>query len=181
MTDDEYFDFCQRNRKLRIERTAAGQIVVMAPVGGETSYRNLEVAAQLGVWANGDGRGIGFDSSAAFLLSDGSALSPDASWISRVRLDGLTKAEKQKFMRMAPEFVIELKSPSDRLAALQRKMQNWIANGVELGWLIHADRRTVYIYRARREVEELGGVMQVRGEGPVDGFVLGLGAVWAGL
>jgi len=150
VTQDEFYDFCMANPDLRIELTAEGEIVIMPPTGAETGYRNNEIARQLGNWTRRDGRGRAFDSNTEYLLPDGSALSPDASWVDRVRLARLTREQKRKFPPLVPDFVIELTSPSDRLTRVRKKMEAWISNGVKLGWLLDADRRTAYVYRPRR-------------------------------
>lgn len=181
MTDDEYFDFCANNAKLRIERTAQGDILIMPPAGGESSYRNSELSAQLRDWARRDGRGRAFDSSVEYFLPSGAAYSPDASWVFRARLDKLTRAEKRKFPPLCPDFVVELRYPSDRLPKLKAKMREWIENGVQLGWLLDPDRRTAYIYRPNTEPEQLVHPERLIGEGPIAGFVLDLEPIWAGL
>jgi Uma2 family endonuclease len=141
----------------------------------------MRVGAQLLNWADEDGRGQTFDSSAQFLLPDGSALSPDAAWVSNRSLRGLTREERQKFLRLTPEFVLEVRSPSDRLAPAKAKMERWIANGAQLAWLIDGDAETVYIYRPNQPVETRRGIRQLAGEGPVRGFVLKLASIWTGL
>jgi Uma2 family endonuclease len=181
MTDDEYFRFCAANRDLRIERTAGGEVLIAPPVGGESSFRNCELTGQLRNWARQDGRGRAFDSSVEYLLASGAAYSPDASWILRSRLDKLSKDEKRKFLRICPDFVVELKSPSDRLSKLKDKMCEWIQNGAQLGWLLDPDHRTLYIYRPGREPQQLVAPERVTGEKPVDGFVLELVDIWTGL
>jgi Uma2 family endonuclease len=112
------------------------------------------------------------------MLPDGSALSPDASWVNRERLAALTREQKRKFPPIAPDFLIELTSPTDRLPQLRKKMETWIANGVKLAWLLDADRRTAYIYRPRREPEKLIEPRELKGDGPVAGFVLELAEIW---
>jgi Uma2 family endonuclease len=181
MTDDEYFRFCADNPDLRIECTPEGDILIRPPVGGESSFQNNELSAELRDWARQDGRGRAFDSSVEYLLPSGAAYSPDASWILRSRLDQLSKDEKRKFLRICPDFVVELKSPSDRLSKLKDKMCEWIENGAQLGWLLDPDHRTVYVYRRGRELEQFVDPERVTGENPVDGFVLELVDIWAGL
>ncbi len=178
LTHDEYYEFCAANPDLRIELTAEGEIIIMPPTGVETGYRNSELTAQLRDWARRDGRGRAFDSNTEFLLPDGSALCPDASWVERTRLARLTREQKRKFTPIVPDFVVELTSPSDRLPRVRKKMESWIANGVKLAWLIDADRRTVYVYRPRREPEKLNAPPKLKGEGPVAGFVLDLAEIW---
>jgi Uma2 family endonuclease len=181
MTDDEYFQFCADNPDVRIERSAEGDILIMPPVGGESGFRNSELTVQLGTWARKDGRGRAFDSSVEYFLPSGAAYSPDASWVLRSRLDKLTREEKRKFPRLCPDFVVELRSPSDRLAKLKAKMREWIENGAQLGWLLDPDRRTVYVYRPGREPEQLVNPERIAGEGPVAEFVLVLAEIWAEL
>jgi Uma2 family endonuclease len=181
MTDDEYFQFCADNPDLRIERSAEGDILIMPPVGGDSSFRNNELSAELRIWARKDGRGRAFDCSVQYFLPSGAAYSPDASWVLRARLDRLTRDEKRKFLRLCPDFVVELMSPADRLSKLKGKMREWIENGVQLGWLFDPDRRTVYVYRPGCEPQQLVNPERVAGEGPVAGFELELSDIWAGL
>jgi Uma2 family endonuclease len=181
LTDDEYFAFCVANPDLHLERTREGEIVIVPPPGGESDFRTLEAGGILREWAKRDGRGKPFGSSAQFLLPDGSGLSPDAAWVSNERLVVLSKSELRKFPRLIPEFVIEVMSPSDRLTAAKNKMRLWAANGVELGWLIDADNRRVYTYRGTAEPRLVSDADNIAGEGPVEGFVLPLEEIWAGL
>ena len=181
MDDDRYYDFCQQFDGFRVERMADGCVVIMAPTGIESGYQNSKLTARLSAWAERDGRGAVFDSSTEFILPDGSAFAPDASWIAWDRIRQLSPKQKRKFPRLVPEFIIELMSPSDRLAQAKRKMQLWIDNGVQLAWLIDPDHRTVTIYRPNAEPEVLKDVERVTGDGPVNGFVLELNDIWAGL
>src|SRR3989442_4432459 len=114
MDDEEYFEFCARNRKLRIERDANGDIIIMPPAGGETGYRNSDLTAQLGTWSKRDGRGRAFASNTEFILPNGAALAPDASWVRNSRLEQFTKEQKKRFLPLCPDFVVELMSPTDR-------------------------------------------------------------------
>src|SRR5271165_5350242 len=181
LSDEKYLRICRANPDLWLERTAQGEIVISPPVGGDSDYRCLDTGSQLLQWARKDGRGKAFGSSVQFWLPNGAALSPDAAWVSNERLGPLTKKQRGEFLRLAPEFVVEVMSPSDRLAAAQRKMKEWLANGVELAWLIHGDARRVYVYRQGREPQLYSGVETLAGEGPVEGFTLELSAIWAGL
>ena len=178
MTPDQFYDFCAANPDLRIELTAEGEIVIIPLTGAETGYRNSELTAQLRNWSRRDGRGRAFDSNTEYLLPDGSALCPDASWIERSRLAGLTREQKRKFTPLVPDFIIELTSPSDRLPRVRKKMEAWISNGVKLAWLLDADHRTAYVYRPRRGPEKLLAPGELKGEGPVAGFVLDLAEIW---
>jgi Uma2 family endonuclease len=181
MSDDELFDFCVANPSLRIERTAEGEILVMAPTGLETANRNMDLSAQLQRWAKRDGRGKAFDSNAEFILPDGAALSPDASWVLNSRLNALTREQKRKFPPLCPDFVVELTSPADRLPQVKKKMAEWMKNGAQLGWLIDADHKTVYIFRPDQPPEQLVAPSNISGEGPVAGFKLELDDIFAGL
>ena len=181
MTEAEFWDFCVQNPDLRIERDASGEIIIMPGTGGETGYRNSDLSAQLTAWSRRDGRGRAFDSSTLYLLPNGAARSPDASWVLKSRIDRLTKKEKRRFPPVCPDFVVELTSPSDRLRNVKAKMREWMENGASLGWLIDADSRTLYVYRPGQDPEELVNVDHVAGEGPVDGFRLELGDIWEGL
>ena len=136
LTDNQLFELCLANRELQIERTAEGDLIIMPPVGGETGWRNAELTAALVGWAHRDGTGVAFDSSAGFLLPNGAMRSPDAAWVRRVRLEKLTPEQKRKFIPLCPDFVVEIRSPTDSLRALQAKMQEYITNGAALGWLI---------------------------------------------
>jgi Uma2 family endonuclease len=181
LNDEEFFDFCMANSDLRIERLANGKIVIMPPTGSESSYRNSEISAQLRNWAKQDGRGVCFESSGGFFLESGASFAPDAAWIPKSRVAKFTKEQKQRFLHICPDFVIELRSPSDRLPALKAKMEEWMRNGAQLGWLIDADRRVVFTYRPGQPAEELRGADAIDGEGPVAGFRLDLRDVWEGL
>src|SRR5450755_634681 len=181
MDEGEYFEFCSRNPELRIERNALGEIIIMPPAGAETGFRNSDLTAQLTIWSRRDGRGRAFDSNAEYVLPNGAALSPDASWVQSSRLEQFTKEQKRRFLPLCPDFVVELTSPTDRLSQVKTKMREWIENGAALGWLIDADRRTVYIYRPGQDPQELVDVDHVVGEGLVDGFRLDLTDIWRGL
>jgi Uma2 family endonuclease len=182
MSDDEYFDFCMANPDVRFERTAQGEIIIVPPAGGESDYQNADVIMQLGVWARRDGRGKGFGASTEFILPTGAALSPDTAWVSNARLSTLSKSQLRKFLRLTPEFVVEVMSPSDRLKPAMEKMQEWMRGGVELAWLIDGDTQSVYISRAGvSEAEKRTSIATLSGEGPVTGFELDLTDIWAGL
>jgi Uma2 family endonuclease len=181
LSDDDYFEFCMANPDLRIERTAEGEIVIVPPAGGESDNRNVNAIGQLFAWTRRNRQGKSFGPTAQFMLPDGSALSPDCAWVSNERISALTKEQRRKFMPVVPEFVVEVMSPSDRLGAAQRKMQQWMSNGVELAWLIDGDNRCVYIYRKGFEMRLLRDAERIEGEGPVEGFVLDLTGIWEGL
>lgn len=178
MTVEEFYEFCVANRDLRIERTANGEVIVMPPAFSDTGNRNFNIAVQLGVWADHNATGIGFDSSAGFTLPNGATRSPDASWIKLDRWNGLTEKQKASFSPICPDFVIELRSSSDTLVSLQDKMQEYIVNGILLGWLIDRKNRKVYIYRPNREIEILDNPETVNGDPELSGFVLKMTKIW---
>jgi Uma2 family endonuclease len=169
------------NPDLHIERTAEGEIVVAPPCGGESDSRNTEVLFHLTRWAKEDGTGRTFGPSVQFFLPDGSGLSPDASWVSNESLRTLTKQQRKKYLRLTPEFVVEVLSPSENVKEAKAKMERWIANGVELAWLIDGDAETVYVYRKGHPSKTRRRIREVSGDGPVAGFVLNLAPIWEGL
>ncbi len=178
MTDDEFFEFCQLNPDLRIERTAEGEIIMMSPAGGETANRNAALTAFLFMWARQNGEGVAFDSSGGFILPGGATLAPDAAWVRRFRLQKLTSDQKQKFLPLCPDFVIELRSPSDRLKDVQAKMKEYRENGARLGWLIDPIERQVFIYRPGQEVVHVQNPTQIAGDPELPGFTLELAEIW---
>jgi Uma2 family endonuclease len=182
MSDEEYYQFCVANPSARFERTAEGEIIIVPPAGWESSYQSGDAFGRLRDWARRNRRGVASDSSSEFILPTGAALSPDAAWVSNRRRMRLSKDQRRKFPPVTPEFIIEVMSPSDRLKDTKKKMEEWMRGGVDLGWLIQADRKTVYIYRAGQpEPEKRTGIKKLKGEGPVAGFELDLTDIWAGL
>jgi Uma2 family endonuclease len=171
---------CRNFENKKIEQDEEGRVYILPPAGGETSGKNIELSIQLQLWTKRDGRGKAFDSSAEFVFPSGVKYSPDGSWVSKERWRALTRKERRKFPPVIPEFVIELKSPLDRYPKLQEKMRKYIANGVELGWLIHPDWREVMIY-TQAGVRTLKAPKALRGEGSVEGFELDLQPIWEGL
>ncbi len=179
MTDDQFFEFCQVNRDLRIERNGLGEISIMSPTGCETGNRNFNLAGQLYIWSEGNSTGICFDSSTGFKLSTGAERSPDAAWMRLDRWNSLTSAQQQKFAPICPDFIIELKSPSDSLSALQKKMREYIQEpGFQLGWLIVREQRQVYIYRPGQPEVCLDNPAIVNGEPVLSGFKLNMAKIW---
>jgi Uma2 family endonuclease len=178
LDDDQLFDFCQLNRDLRIERDAEGVLLLMAPAGGASSARNLEVCRQLGNWAEREGSGIAFDSSVGFILPNGAMRSPDAAWVRRQRWEALSSDQREKFPPLCPDFAVELRSPSDRLVPLQRRMRELMRNGSQLGWLIDPQRRAVHVYRPGQSIETLLSPTSVSADPVLVGFVLDLTPIW---
>ncbi|MEO0840851.1 MAG: Uma2 family endonuclease [Cyanobacteria bacterium J06643_5] len=178
MTDEQFFEFCQMNRDLRIERNKYGEISIMPPTGSETGNRNFNLALQLGNWSEKDGTGICFDSSTGFKLSTGAERSPDASWISLERWNSLPEEQQQGFAPICPDFVIELRSKSDTLKPLQEKMEEYMQEpGIRLGWLIDRKNKRVDVYRPQ-SVECLENPDTVSGEDVLPGFILNMSRVW---
>jgi Uma2 family endonuclease len=178
LTDNQLFELCQLNRDWRIEYTAQGELIVMPPTGGETSNRNAEITFQVQSWARQDQTGVAFDSSGGFKLPNGATRSPDAAWVRRSRLTGLTREQKQKFLPLCPDFAIELRSPTDNLRTVLDKMQEYLDNGAQLGWLLDPLTRRVHVYRPQRPPEILEAPSTVSAEPLLPGFVLDLRKIW---
>ena len=174
-SDDEFFEFCQANPTLRIERNAAGEIVIMTPAGFVSSAQSLEVQFQLTTWNKRYKLGRVAESSAGYILPDKSTLSPDASWFSLAQWAKVPAASRRKFLPICPEFVVEVMSPKDRLVSSQAKMEQWLANGVQLGFLLNEKPETAYIYRPGQPVELVKGFdHELSGEPVLPGFLLDL-------
>jgi Uma2 family endonuclease len=179
MTDEQFFEFCQVNRDLRIERNKFGELVIMPPTGSETGNREVNISGQLWVWSEQDGTGITFSSSTGFKLSTGAERSPDASWIKLERWNSLSPEQQRKFAPICPDFVVELKSPSDNLQTLKEKMEEYMNEpGIQLGWLIDRKQRKVYIYRPGLPEECLDNPDSVSGDLVLPGFILNMSKVW---
>jgi Uma2 family endonuclease len=178
LTDDQFYQLCRENPDVKFERNAKGEIIVMSPTGGEIGSYNSEINADFVIWNRQTQLGICFDSSTCFKLPSGANRSPDVSWIEKARWDGLTAEQKQKFPPIAPDFVLELMSPTDSLKDTQDKMQEYMENQVKLGWLINRKTRQVEIYRQGQEVEILESPTQLSGEDILPGFVLNLQTLW---
>ena len=177
LTDEQFFLLCQNNGDLRFERTASGEIIIMPPTGGETSNRNIELAYQLQAWSRQNNLGKAFDSNGGFTLPNGAVRAPDASWLKLERWEALTPQQRQKFLPLCPDFVVELRSPTDSVKQTQEKRQEYIDNGARLGWLIDAKTRRVEIYRPNQEVELLENPASLSGEDVLPGFVLNMAQI----
>ena len=179
MTDEQFFDFCQINRNLRIERNKFGEISIMSPAGSETGNREINILGQLWVWTEKDGTGIAFSSSTGFKLSTSAERSPDASWIKLERWNTLTPEQQKKFAPICPDFIIELRSASDNLQPLKEKMMEYMEEpGIQLGLLIDRKHRRVYIYRPGQPVECLENPETVNCDPILPGFVLNMAKIW---
>jgi len=179
LTQEQFEALAAVNHDLKLERTSAGELIVNPPTGGESGKRNLNISTQLGNWFEAhEELGEAFDSSTGFKLPNGADRSPDASWVSRERWESLTPQQRQGFVPLCPDFVIELRSESDSLPKLQTKMREYMDNGAKLGWLIDPKNRRVEIYRPGRKVEVLENPTELFGEDILPGFVLSLRRVW---
>ncbi len=178
MTDEEFAEFCSAYPDYFIEMTAEGEILIMPPNFSLTGWRNQKINTQLDTWASRDGRGAATEASGGFVLPSGARRSPDAAWTQKDRLRALTLRSWKGYWHLCPDFVIELRSQTDRLPKLRDKMREWIDNGAQLAWLVDPERHAVEVYRPGREPEILMDPERVLGEGPVEGFVLETKAVW---
>lgn len=178
--NDEQFEALARiNRDLRLEKTASGELIVNPPTGGESGRRNFSLTGQLAYWYEKyENLGEAFDSSTGFRLSNGATRSPDAAWVSRERWESLTPKQKTGFVPLCPDFIVELRSASDSLTELRAKMQEYLENGMKLGWLIDPQNKQVEIYRTRKEVEVLKSPVELSGEDILPDFVLNLKRIW---
>lgn len=179
VSPDEWFmRVVQANRDLRIERNAKGDLEIMSPTGGESGAKNSLINARLFFWAEQNGTGKTFDSSTGFRLPNGAIRSPDASWVLQSRLGKLSSEEMRGYIPLAPDFVIELLSPTDTIAALQAKMEEYLTNGTRLGWLIDPLQARLFVYRSDESVVELLQPVNVSGDPLLPGFTLDLTKVW---
>lgn len=178
LTDEQFFQLCQNHRDYRFERTALGELIIMPPTGGETGKRNVELLFQIQAWSRQNNLGIVFDSSTAFKLPNGADRSPDAAWVRKDRWDALTPKQREKFPPLCPDFVVELRSPSDSLQKLREKMQEYMDNQARLGWLLDRPNKRVEIYRQGRDVEILESPTTLSGEDVLPGFVLDLSEIF---
>ncbi|WP_427157738.1 Uma2 family endonuclease [Aliinostoc sp. HNIBRCY26] len=178
LNDEQFYQICQENPGVKFERNAKGEIIVMPPTGGETGKFNIEIGADFVIWNRQAKLGVCFDSSTCFKLPNGANRSPDVAWIKKARWDALTPKQQQKFPPIAPDFVLELMSPSDDLEEIKAKMREYMDNQVKLGWLINPQTKQVEIYRQNQPVEILDAPTQLSGEDILPGFILDLGIVW---
>jgi Uma2 family endonuclease len=178
LTDEQFYQLCRENPDVKFERNAKGELIIMPPTGGETGKRNAEFTADFVIWNRKYKLGEVFDSSTCFKLPNGANRSPDVAWISKERWDTLTPEQKKQFPPIAPDFVLELMSPSDNLKDTQEKMQEYVDNQVKLGWLINPQARQVEIYRQHQPVEILNAPTKLSNEEILPGFILDLTIVW---
>lgn len=180
LSDEQFFELCQKHKDLRLERNSQGAITIMPPTGAITGNRNADLIYQLMAWNRVKKLGKIFDSSTGFKLPNGANRSPDASFVTIERWNQLSLKEQEKFAPLAPDFVIELKSISDKLLNLQEKMTEYKDNGVKLGWLINPDKKEVEIYRQGQTKEILISPLSLTGENVLPDFTLDLSTIWHG-
>ncbi len=179
VTPEQFEAIAAANRDLRLERTSLGELIVNPPTGGESGQRNSSLTAQLDRWNETyEDLGVVFDSSTGFILPNGAIRSPDAAWIRRERWESLTASQRQGFVPLCPDFVVELRSSTDSLTKLQQKMQEYLENGAKLGWLINPQNQQVEIYRPGQIVEVLEHPIELSGEPVLPGFILNLRRIW---
>jgi Uma2 family endonuclease len=178
MSDADFLRFCAANEPMRFERGADGEIIVTSPTGTEGSGYETDVTIELALWARADGRGGAFGSNAGFKLPDTSVRAADAAWVTWQRWNSVSREEREGFAPICPEFVIEVRSRTDRLAPLQEKMEQWITNGAEVAWLIDPIEKAVTVYRPGVEPEFHAHPTSVQGTGPIAGFELVLSKIW---
>ncbi len=178
ITDEDFLKLSRENQDLQIEMTKDGDLIIMPGTGGLTGNRNARIIARAVIWAERDASGVTFDSDTIFRLPNGAKKLPDFSWVKNEKWDSLTSEEKEKIVPFAPDFLIELRSPTDSLTDLQAKMQEYIENGVSLGWLIDPTERRVFIYRPNEKVETLENPVKVSGEPLLKGFTFHLKEIW---
>lgn len=178
LTDEQFFMLSQNNPDLRFERTAQGELIIMPPTGGITGDRNSDLNYQLRGWSRKNKLGKTFDSSTGFKLPNSANRSPDASWVKMERWNALTEDEKEKYIPLCPDFVVELMSPSDTLEKTRAKMKEYMDNGASLGWLINRKQKQIEIYRPNQEAEILNFPQILSGEDVLPGFILDLTEIW---
>lgn len=178
INDEQFFQLCRNNPELKLEQNQDGEIIIMSPTGGETGKRNANLIIDFGIWNRRKKLGQIFDSSTGFKLPLGSKRSPDVAYIQQERWDKLTQEEKEKFPPIAPDFVLELKSKTDSLKQVQKKMEEYMDNGVKLGWLINPEKKQVEVYRQEQEKEVLDNPQILSGEDILPEFRLDLALIW---
>ncbi|MEG4838553.1 Uma2 family endonuclease [Microcoleus sp. B9-D4] len=178
LTSEQFYQLCEENPDLKLERSANGELIAMPPTGGETGRSNSKFNLQIGLWNEQTQLGEAFDSSTGFTLPNKADRSPDASWVEKSRWEALTPQQREKFIPLCPDFAVEILSPTDSLKKTQEKMQEYMENGCRLGWLINRKKREVEIYRPDQDVEVLQSPLTLSGENVLPGFVLNLQKIW---
>lgn len=172
LTHEQFYQLCLANRDVPLERSPKGELIIVTPVGGESGSQEANLIVKVGVWNEQTGLGVVFSSSTIFNLPNGGDRSPDVAWVKRDRWEALTQTEREKFPPICPDFVIELRSRTDRLTPLQEKMQEYLQSGLRLGWLINPQDCQVEIYRSNQSIETLTYPVTLSGEDVLPGFSL---------
>jgi Uma2 family endonuclease len=178
VTSEEFEKLCQDNPDRLFELTANGELVIMTPVGGESGNSELELGADLAIWNRQTKLGKIFSSSTMFILPNGAQRSPDAAWVELSRWEALTPVQRKKFLPLAPDFVIELRSETDTLPPLRAKMEEYQSNGVRLGLLIDPKNKQVEIYRLEQESEMIESPTSIDCSDVMPGFILNMSEIW---
>ncbi len=180
LNDESFGQLVKANPEWNFEQTAEGELIIVPPTGGTSGRKNRNLTGQFSNWVEDNlDLGEGFDSSTLFILPNGAKRSPDASWVKRDRWESLTQKQQDGYVPLCPDFVVELRSPTDDLDELQAKMREYVQNGTQLGWLINPQDRQVEVYRAGQEVEVLQSPVTLSGEDVLPGFVLKLARIWS--
>jgi len=179
VSPEQFEKLCADYRDLRLELTSTGELIIMPPTGSETGRQNFDLTYQLGAWSRQNGTGICLDSNGGFTLANGAIRSADAAWIRREKWDSLTAQQKKSFAPICPDFVVELRSASNTLTQLFRKMFDYMENGTSLGWLIDPFKRQVYVYRPNEQTVVLENPETVSGDPLLPGFTLNLTEIWS--
>jgi Uma2 family endonuclease len=178
LTKEQFYQLCEENPDLKLERNPQGELIIMPPTGGETGRSNVNLILQVASWNEQNQLGEVFDSSTGFTLPSGADRSPDVSWVEKSRWDALTKEQKERFIPLCPDFVIEILSPNDSLKKTQQKMQEYIDNGCSLGWLLNRKKQEVEIFRPGKDVEILSLPQTLSGESILPGLIVNLQKIW---
>jgi Uma2 family endonuclease len=181
MDDEQLFQFCALNSELQIERTAEGDILIMTPEGGSSAHGSAGLIAVFYQWAERDGRGKVFGPAGGFILPNGAMRSPDVAWVRNDRLEKLTDKQWQRFLPLCPDFVVELRSPSDSVSRLQQKMEEYRQSGAQLGWLLDPKNKEVHVYRPGAAAQILANPAKLSGEPLLPGFELDVRRIWAAM
>ena len=178
VTHEQFWELCVEYPDLRLELTSSGELIVMPPTGYSTGKRSFNLVYQVAAWAKRDGTGVGFGTDTGYTLPNGAIRGPDVSWMRREKADNVSKDEMDRFAHVCPDFVVELRSASDRLPPLMNKMDEYIENGASLGWLIDPKKRRVYVFKPGEEMVILENPTVVSGDPLLPGFKLEMEEIW---
>jgi Uma2 family endonuclease len=178
LSDEELLAFCAENELSRIERTPVGDLIVMTPSGNRTNNREGYIFRELDLWVEREGKGIAFSANLGVSFPDGTMKMPDGAWLSSEKWNSLSEQQKDRLLPVCPEFIVELKSPSDQDAELKDKMEFWVSRGAQLAWLIDPERKLAMIYRPGHDPETISSPEYLSGEGPIAGFRLEMKRFW---